>query len=513
MFVLEPYQENIVLSVAQLLASGKNRVLAQLATGGGKTVVFCEITRRYLVKSKKAVLILVHRTELLAQTCRTLKNGFGINAQQIKAGARWIPPSDVYVAMVETVNKRMSQIENIGLVIIDECHLANFNKMFKHFPDQHIIGFSATPKAASKKHPLKNYYQEIVCGVNIPELISMNKRNPERGLVQNITRVPQITVSRADLAQHMDMNGDFSVDMMAQQFSKPQNIQNTVDAYRRFADKTKAIVFNVNIEHSLKTMQAFRDAGYDCKHVDGEMDPGTRERVLKWFKETPGAILCNVAVLTTGYDEPTIETVIVNRSTTSLPLWLQMCGRGARPLPWKMHFTIIDMGDNARSLEDWNFAHDWYQIFWTPEQETKPGTAPVKDCPQCAALVPAQTRICPYCGHTWPAKPAAPEIQIDDFIVITKDIDVAGLIEASRTKKQYYPFFQIGDDIARNAYATITEMSDTVAEFTLNEYFKKATEWAIRENKRWDEWHQSRARNHLFTKLRGLYPNWTPNVN
>lgn len=529
MYNLEPYQEQLVYNVATKLASGMKSVLAQLATGGGKTVVFSAICHRYVANTIKAaqldptkrpqkVIILVHRTELLQQTRRTLWKGFGIQAQPIKAGMRFIPDAPVYVAMVESVNKRMAMLKDIGLVIIDECHLANFNKMHKHFPTQHIIGFTATPLAASRKNPLKNYYQDIVCGVDIPDLISLNRRNPERGLVQNITRVPKVTVNRKDLNGHVDTTtGDFSIDFMAAEFGKAKNIQNTVHAYRQYAEGTKTLIFNVNIEHSLKVMQAFRDAGYDCKHIDGEMPGSVRDKILHWFATTPNAILCNVAVLTAGYDEPGIETVIINRSTTSLPLWLQMCGRGARPLPWKSMFTIIDMGDNARptggGLGDWCDPRNWNEIFWNPPPPGGEGNAPVKDCPSCQALVPMSTRVCPFCGYIWPAKLQPVEQQIEDFVIFTKGIDVNEVIETHKTKKQYFPFFKIGEDLAKYAYSSITEMNDQAAEHVLKEYHQKAEQWCMAAGKPWNEWHQKRARNHLYEKLAELYKDWKPSKN
>lgn len=523
MYVLEPYQEQGVYSVASKLAAGLKSVLFQLATGGGKTVVFSAICHRYTINTSQTqnpqrVIILVHRTELLQQTRKTLFKGFGINAQVIKAGMRYIPDAPVYVAMVETVNKRISQLKNIGLVIIDECHLANFNKMHKHFPTQHIIGFTATPLAASRKNPLKNFYQDIVCGVDIPELIALNKRNPERGLVQNITRVPKITVNRKELNEHLDATtGDFNVDMMAQEFGKPKNIQNTVNAYKQYANGTKAIIFNCNIEHSLKTMQAFRDAGYDCKHIDGEMPGSVRDKILTWFKNTPNAILCNVAVLTAGFDEPTIETVIINRSTTSLPLWLQMCGRGSRPTLTKAMFTIIDMGDNARpsggGLGDWCDPRDWNNIFWNPPPPGKEGSAPVKDCPQCDAIVSLQAKICPYCGYIWPAKAQPVEQQIEEFVIFTQGINVDEVINAHKNKKQYFPFFKIGEDLAKYAYASITDMDNEKAEHVLKEYFNKAETWCIQAGKPWNDWHQKRARSHLFEKLKELFPNWDNSKN
>ena len=88
---------------------------------------------------------------------------------------------------------------------------------------------------------------------------------------------------------------------------------------------------------------------------------------MKWFKHTPDAILTSVGILTTGFDEPTVETIIINRATKSLTLYFQMIGRGSRLLPNKKEFTIIDLGNNAARFGLWDAPVDWQHIFKSPE--------------------------------------------------------------------------------------------------------------------------------------------------
>jgi superfamily II DNA or RNA helicase len=146
--------------------------------------------------------------------------------------------------------------------------------------------------------------------------------------------------------------------------------------------ETKTIIFNCNIDHSKKVNEAFGAFGYPSRHLDGEVDEHARRATLLWFKNTPGAILNNIGVLTTGFDEPSLQTVIVNKSTMSLPLWLQMTGRGARPFPEKQFFTIIDMGGNALTHGDWSDSRDWSYEFQNPDKP-KNGEAPTKVCVGC----------------------------------------------------------------------------------------------------------------------------------
>lgn len=496
---LRPYQERGVTATATKLAQGKRKLIVQLATGGGKTVMFSAISQRFIEKSGKAVLILVHRKELLLQTRRTLYNMCSITAQPIVAGMRNLPPAKVYVGMVESVNNRVELLRDIGLVIIDEAHIAVHNKMHEHFPTQFIIGFTATPLSANRKKPLHGYYEDIICCVDIPELIKSN------ALCQNITRAPKDTVDRAALAVK---NGEFNEGLMGMAFSKPRYVANTVKAYEKFAKGTKTIVFNVTIDHSRQVAAAFKDAGYNTRHLDSEMGAGERDVILQWFKITDDAVLNNVGILTAGFDEPTIETVIMNRCTLSMPLWLQITGRGSRPTPAKEIFTIIDLGGNALVHGDWNLPRDWENIFFNPPKPGE-GVAPVKDCPECEAIVAAATRICPHCGHEFPTKEQTVEEELADFVIVTQGINVAEMIEKHKEKKDYFPFFKIGADLAKQAKNTIPVMTDDNAEFIYSKYAELAKEWCNKKGKKFNQWHQERAKEHLYTELASHFKKWT----
>lgn len=495
---LRTYQEKMVNELAVMLAGGTKKIVGQLSTGAGKTVVFSAISHRYTTKSTKSVLILVHRKELLQQTRRTLYNAFGITAQAIEAGMKTVPVAKVYVGMVESVARRIPK--NIGLVIIDEAHIAAFNKLHDHFPEHFIIGFTATPQSASKKHPMKDFYEDIVCGVDIPELIAAGN------LCQNITFAPKETVDRGSLAIK---GGEFDESRMAKEFAAPKFINNTVKAYQRWVEGTKCVIFNCNIDHAIQVNNAFIAAGYNARHLDSSMTTTERTNILQWFKTTPGAILNNVAILTAGWDEPTIESVIFNKATLSMPLWLQCCGRGARPTDQKSAFTIIDMGGNAITHGDWCDSRDWKDLFKNPNKGKKSdGVAPVKNCPECDAIVPASTRNCKHCGCLFPEKPPAIEQELSDFIMVTKGINVSQIIEANKEKKEYYPFYLIGKDLATQAKRHSPRMTDEIAEYILNKYHALAKEWCNTKGKKYNQWHQARAKEHLYNELAERFKKW-----
>lgn len=499
---LRSYQEKFVLNISRSLVKNK-RVIGQLATGGGKSICFASICDRYVKKSGKSVLILVHRKELLKQAKNTLHKAYGLNAQVIVAGMRTIPDAPVYVGMVESTFRRLDKLKNIGLLIIDEAHLASFNKIIDHYSDILIIGFTATPLASNKTKPLKNYFESIVCGIDIPDLIK------EGNLCQNITYAPKETVNRSELNV---VRGEFDDNQMGIEFSKPKHVNNTIAAYERFSLGQKTIIFNVNISHSKLVCENFIDKGYNCRHLDGESTD--RDEILQWFDATPDAILCNIGIATTGFDQPDIETVIVNKATQSMPLWLQMTGRGGRPHDIKKMFTIIDMGGNIVVHGDWCAPRDWEDIFYNPPKKGD-GVAPVKECPECGAFLHARKMICEIiidgvdagCGYIFPEKQLE-EAESIDFMVATQGIDIESLIENNRMYKDYYTFYKIGTELAYQAKNVISKMNDEQFYFILDRYHEIGRQWCKHHKKKYNQWHRDLAESHLIQEIEKNFKSW-----
>ncbi|RYD94331.1 MAG: DEAD/DEAH box helicase, partial [Sphingobacteriales bacterium] len=133
---LRQHQHIGINSIARKISEGRRKVLYQLGTGGGKTVLFAALVQRYLLRQQKRVLILVHREELLQQACATLFRWHEIAAAPVTANTTYLPNVLVYVAMVETANNRLKKnpdyFGNVGCVIIDEAHRGEFVKMYPY---------------------------------------------------------------------------------------------------------------------------------------------------------------------------------------------------------------------------------------------------------------------------------------------------------------------------------------------------------------------------------------------
>ena len=337
-------------------------LLFQLPTGGGKTVIFSELVRQYLKHHKnKKVLILTHRVELCKQTCAMLSD-FGVINKVIDSKANLDDHRDYscYVAMVETLNNRLNDnkldISDIGLVIIDEAHYNSFTKLFKFFENSFILGVTATPLSSNIQLPMTDNYEELIIGETIETLIKNKFLAKAKTYSYNVGLTSLV----------VGVNGDYTVKSSDDLYTNSEMLGKLVKAYEERSLGKKTLIFNNGINTSINVFEAFKMAGYPIMHLDNTATKREREFILRWFKKTPNAILTSVSILTTGFDEPTVDTIILNRATRSLTLYYQMIGRGSRILKDKTTFTVIDLGNNIHRFGMWGAKVNWQKIFKYP---------------------------------------------------------------------------------------------------------------------------------------------------
>jgi superfamily II DNA or RNA helicase len=363
---LYPFQKKIVNQIVkELLEEGENfNLLFQLPTGGGKTVIFSNIAKEYIKKTSRKVLILTHRIELCVQTSKQL-SALGIENKVVNSLVKNLDDQDQFdsfTAMVETLNNRLQDdsefIKNIGLVIVDEAHNNSFRKIFQYFQVINILGVTATPLSSNKTLPLKDNYDKLIIGESIKSLI-------ENGYLSNADTYTY------DVNLHglkIGVNGDFTVSSSDKVYSNYFMQEKLLFAYEEVAVGRKTLIFNSGIESSRAVFELFKKHHYKVRHLDSTFGDTERKEILQWFKDTPGAVLTSVGILTTGFDEPTVETIILNRATRSLTLYHQMIGRGSRKLENKSLFQVIDLGNNVRRFGYWQEYIDWQDAFNYPDR-------------------------------------------------------------------------------------------------------------------------------------------------
>lgn len=385
MIKLRDYQNESV----DLLSNGfkkHKRIVLCLPTGAGKTVVFSEIVRRAAERGTKTI-VLTDRTELFKQTIKSLGR-IGVAAEEISPNKKsTYLDAVIYVGMVETLKRRKELLESLNpmLIIIDEAHKGNFTSILDAFENTRVIGATATPQG---KHFAK-YYSSIVQNIDVPELV-------DQGFLVDCKPYQM----QDDFSDLQTKAGEFTSDSLDMHFNKPQLYDGVIENWRKFANDKKTICFNVSIKHTIAVNQAFLDSGISSEYITSKTNKEDRDRILKAFTDGHFKVLNNCGILTTGYDEPSIECVIMNRATKSLPLWLQCVGRGSRLYPNKNEFILLDFGGNHTRLGMWNEPRTWSLI--EKKKRASNEVTPTKTCPGCAASVFASARICRYCSYVFP---------------------------------------------------------------------------------------------------------------
>lgn len=179
-----------------------------------------------------------------------------------------------------------------------------------------------------------------------------------------------------------------------------------------------------------------------------------------------------------------------------MPLWLQMCGRGARPHDVKLAFTIIDLGGNSITHGLWSSHRNWADIFHNPKKPSE-GVAPVKTCPQCNALHHTAKKVCDAetlnaifpCGYEFPQY-VAKDSAIDEFILVSNSIDVKKLIEANAHYKEYRSLYVIIEQVFNNGVRIYKGFGPKVYDIICSKIYELARLWCKEKNRRFNEFHK-----------------------
>lgn len=353
MLELRPYQREALQRVLQAYQRGKRRVIVSLPTGTGKTVVFAHFPRFF--KMKKRLLVLAHREELLLQAQDkflqidpTLRVGIEQAASRAPADAKVVIAS--VPTLVRAGGSRLRQLrpEEFFLIVVDEAHHAvapSYRRIFDHFgimdsdTSRYLVGFTATPRRGDK-HGLGAVFDEICYARDLREMIADRYLCPIAGWrVYSDTSLDKVEVR----------HGDFVEGQLAQVVNTTGRNSLLVNAYRQYAASRRAIVFCVDVAHAVDVCQAFKAAGIRSSAVWGDMPREDRRQTLEQFSRGELDVVTNCNILTEGFDEPRVDSVIMARPTRSKLLYTQMIGRGTRRHRDKTDLMVIDIADNSKA--------------------------------------------------------------------------------------------------------------------------------------------------------------------
>ena len=468
------------------LKKGAYHIMCQSPTGSGKTFIFSNIIARSAAKGKK-VLVLSDRTELLAQTSMSLKE-FGLQPFVIQAGCKFVNENfQVYNAMSQTFKNRIKTeywqkfLSTIDLIIIDEAHKQEFNYLFESglIDKTYLIGFSATPDRTGKMRQLALDYDVMVEGPSVKELIDLDDLVPDHYF--------GFTPPDMSGVGYDAMRGDYNTAQMFGKFNTPELRSGVVKNYLKHIPNTKTMIFCVNTMHAINTTLDFQKKGIDARFIvsnrnkpnrdkvkndadlaryndllklydyyneNYEKYSGERKTLLNAHKRGDFPALINIDIFTTGYDDKSLESIIVDRATQRRTLWYQMIGRGSRTFEGKEHFNILDFGGNASRLGYYDEKQNW--SLWHEVKKTK-GLPKLKICGEnsegqpkksashikvgCKRPILASLTICPFCGFQYISKQSkAKEVELQLMSSGKKfpsieEMGVAELLEFRAIKK------------------------------------------------------------------------------
>lgn len=393
MIALRAYQQDVVDGCRAAFRRGERKVLVQLATGGGKTVL-----GTFMVNgSRQRGLVcwwLVHRRELIRQASATFYD-MGIPHGIIAGGHASDPYQRVQVASIQTIARRLDRLPPPDMIVFDETHhigAAQWSDIFERFPNAYVLGLTATPWRLDGRG-LGNWYQHMVSGPAVAALI-------EAG---SLSRYRLFAPSQPDLSAVQTQAGDFKQRQLSSVMDKPAITGDAVQHYRDLCAGKRAVAFGVSIEHGQHIAAQFQACGIPAEHVDGQMDHGARDAAVARFVAGETLVLCNADLFGEGFDVPAIEAAILLRPTQSLSLYLQQVGRALRPAPGKDHAIILDHAGNSlrHGLPDDD--REWSLEDRQKRARKSDSDSPVRQCLKCFRVYRPQ-RQCPGCGHAAPVQ-------------------------------------------------------------------------------------------------------------
>lgn len=429
MVTLRPYQVKALDRLRGKFSLGIRKVLLVAPTGAGKTTIAGKLISGALAKGNRCIF-LAHRTELIEQ-CSDRLDEMGIEHGIIQSGSkRRNPDAMVQVASIMTLLNRDHY--DAEIIIVDEAHRSvspSYIKIIERYNNPFICALTATPYRMDGKGlgVVKRAGQEdFILYEDLIEVASVQELTDLGYLVMpTIYGAPEIDMSnvrvtagdynKRDTAKAMEgtvLRGDL-LKNWAKKCSATTGTEAEFDADGKLIRtncNVCTIVFAPSIRHSHIIVEQFKNAGVSAAHVDGKTSDDQRKKILQDLRERKLTVVSNFGILTEGFDLPHLEAVIGARPTRSRSLVKQMIGRLMRPDDDKRFAFLFDHAD-------WTRTHGFVnepEKFSLKGKEKRPrkgdAGAPVRECPDCTALVHISTPVCDECGYEFPKR----ELQYTD---------------------------------------------------------------------------------------------------
>lgn len=427
-FNLYPYQLSMVSQARQNIADGVGGVLIQSPPGSGKSIIIAEIAKLATDKGNH-VLFLVHRKELADQITETFRH-------------HDVDKNYTTIMTVGKVVNRLGSLPKPSIIITDETHhsrASTYRKIYDYYNDAIRLGFTATPWRMSGKGFL-DIYDVMVEGQSVDWLIDNNFLAPYDYYAPTLADMDKLKKSST---------GDYTKQSMDE--SVKAIFGDVVTHYNKLAAGKKSIVYAHSIEASKRMALEFKQSGINAVHADSLTPAKDRAEIMNGFKEGTIQVLCNVDLISEGFNVPDCSCVIMIRPTASLVLYLQQAMRSMRYQPNKKAVIIDHVGNYMRhGLPNTDRTWTLENVKKDSKKKGRPeDLVSLTSCPHCFAVIESGSNPCPLCNF---------EIVVEDKDLEVVDADLNKIDQLSF--KTDYRAIQLKKEYAKKEVSELKSLED-----------------------------------------------------
>ena len=332
----------------------KTNAIMVLPTGSGKSLIIADIAARL----DGHTLVFQPSKEILEQNFKKLCSYGILDCSIYSASFNSKEISRITFATIGSVKNHPELFTHFKNIIVDECHLVNPKEgMYKNFFEVvncKILGLTATPYRLSSSQEFgamlkfitrtrPAIFKEVIYHVQVSTLLDM-------GYLSKLNYYPMNPTGWNELNLKVNTTGaDYTDRSVQREYERIDFYSFLVHIVQRLVNNQKTGIKRKGIlvfTRFLKEAERLTYSIPGCAIVSGDTPKGERERILEAFKAGDIPVVANVGVLTTGFDYPELDTVVMARPTMSLAMWYQIVGRAIRPHPNKEAGWIVDLCGN-----------------------------------------------------------------------------------------------------------------------------------------------------------------------
>lgn len=428
-FTLRDYQTAAVQAIWQYFLDGNTgNPVVSLGTGTGKSLINAELIRGMVeAYPHTSILCLTHVKELIENNHST----FVAHAPHLEritgvysAGLGKRETAQISFAGIQSVAKYPAKYRGVDIVIIDECHLVGTSqssryvsflaKLKQYNPKLKVIGLTATPfrlglGMLTDGELFDDIVFDITTGDGFVWMLQSGYLSPPH------PKKPKVELDTDSIRM---AGGEFVAKDVSEAFEEQDVLTKAlIETLETGRGRDHVLVFTSSIEHVDKVTAWLNDVGETAAAVHSKMPAKQRDEAIQAFKDKRIRFLVNKDILTTGFDAPHIDMIVMLRPTQSPGLWVQMLGRGTRPVfaegdydlsTWQGRRQAIADGPKPDGCLVLDFVGNTARLgpINYPQKPRRRGSgggeAPVRTCPVCDEMVHVREPSCPVCGYVFP---------------------------------------------------------------------------------------------------------------